>query len=200
MVFLSKGQNSSHAQQEYWMNCNCVSVCVCTFSPFDSAEKIRPLSVSRQSVSSRKGSVYSWTAPSTPSFTEKYFIVSILFAPVVTTTTDDPHICFLEFPLLLLRYLAQSVFMPAIYDHENQIFLPVLICEGFKGQRFYWLSSSAVDGAWAPGRRGFPPITRHQRSTQQRRCVSVELPLQPLACCCLIRPRPPEPLQPQVHE
>uniref|UniRef100_A0A8D3DUU4 FAM65 N-terminal domain-containing protein n=1 Tax=Scophthalmus maximus TaxID=52904 RepID=A0A8D3DUU4_SCOMX len=46
-----------------------------TWNPFDSAEKMRPLSVSRQSVSSRKSSVYSWTAPSTPSFTEKYFIV-----------------------------------------------------------------------------------------------------------------------------
>uniref|UniRef100_A0A8D3E0C5 FAM65 N-terminal domain-containing protein n=1 Tax=Scophthalmus maximus TaxID=52904 RepID=A0A8D3E0C5_SCOMX len=45
-----------------------------TWNPFDSAEKMRPLSVSRQSVSSRKSSVYSWTAPSTPSFTEKYFI------------------------------------------------------------------------------------------------------------------------------
>ncbi|XP_065811338.1 RIPOR family member 3 isoform X1 [Labrus bergylta] len=45
-----------------------------TWNPFDSSEKIRPLSVSRQSVSSRKGSVYSWTAPSTPSFSEKYFI------------------------------------------------------------------------------------------------------------------------------
>ncbi|KAM9362300.1 RIPOR family member 3 [Symphorus nematophorus] len=45
-----------------------------TWNPFDSAEKLRPLSVSRQSVSSRKSSVYSWTAPSTPSFTEKYFL------------------------------------------------------------------------------------------------------------------------------
>ncbi|XP_040888946.1 RIPOR family member 3 isoform X2 [Toxotes jaculatrix] len=45
-----------------------------TWNPFDSAEKMRPLSVSRQSVSSRKSSVYSWTTPSTPSFTEKYFI------------------------------------------------------------------------------------------------------------------------------
>ncbi|KAM9859538.1 RIPOR family member 3 isoform 2-T3 [Aulostomus maculatus] len=45
-----------------------------TWNPFDSAEKVRPLSVSRLSVSSRKSSVYSWTAPSTPSFTEKYFI------------------------------------------------------------------------------------------------------------------------------
>ncbi|XP_028261692.1 RIPOR family member 3 isoform X2 [Parambassis ranga] len=44
------------------------------WNPFDSSEKMRPLSVSRQSVSSRKSSVYSWTAPSTPSFTEKYFI------------------------------------------------------------------------------------------------------------------------------
>ncbi|XP_035517702.1 RIPOR family member 3 [Morone saxatilis] len=45
-----------------------------TWNPFDSTEKMRPLSVSRQSVTSRKSSVYSWTAPSTPSFTEKYFI------------------------------------------------------------------------------------------------------------------------------
>uniref|UniRef100_A0A3Q3KHD9 FAM65 N-terminal domain-containing protein n=1 Tax=Monopterus albus TaxID=43700 RepID=A0A3Q3KHD9_MONAL len=47
-----------------------------TWNPFDSTDKMRPLSVSRQSLSSRKASVYSWTAPSTPSFTEKYFIVS----------------------------------------------------------------------------------------------------------------------------
>uniref|UniRef100_A0AAQ6IRV7 FAM65 N-terminal domain-containing protein n=1 Tax=Anabas testudineus TaxID=64144 RepID=A0AAQ6IRV7_ANATE len=45
-----------------------------TWNPFDNTEKMRPLSVSRQSVSSRKSSVYSWTAPNTPSFTEKYFI------------------------------------------------------------------------------------------------------------------------------
>ncbi|XP_041837058.1 RIPOR family member 3 isoform X2 [Melanotaenia boesemani] len=45
-----------------------------TWNPFDSTERMRPLSVSKQSVSSRKSSVYSWTAPSTPSFTEKYFI------------------------------------------------------------------------------------------------------------------------------
>ncbi|XP_078139727.1 RIPOR family member 3 [Centroberyx gerrardi] len=45
-----------------------------TWNPFDSSEKMRPVSPSRQSVSSRKSSVYSWTAPSTPSFTEKYFI------------------------------------------------------------------------------------------------------------------------------
>uniref|UniRef100_A0A3Q3R829 FAM65 N-terminal domain-containing protein n=1 Tax=Monopterus albus TaxID=43700 RepID=A0A3Q3R829_MONAL len=45
-----------------------------TWNPFDSTDKMRPLSVSRQSLSSRKASVYSWTAPSTPSFTEKYFI------------------------------------------------------------------------------------------------------------------------------
>ncbi|XP_026162551.1 RIPOR family member 3 isoform X2 [Mastacembelus armatus] len=45
-----------------------------TWNPFDSTDKMRPLSVSRQSVSSRKGSVYSWTTPSTPSFSEKYFI------------------------------------------------------------------------------------------------------------------------------
>ncbi|XP_075938161.1 RIPOR family member 3 isoform X6 [Anarhichas minor] len=44
------------------------------WSPFDSTERMRPLSVSRQSLSSRKSSVYNWTAPSTPSFTEKYFI------------------------------------------------------------------------------------------------------------------------------
>uniref|UniRef100_A0AAX7V142 FAM65 N-terminal domain-containing protein n=1 Tax=Astatotilapia calliptera TaxID=8154 RepID=A0AAX7V142_ASTCA len=46
-----------------------------TWNPFDGTEKLRPLSGNKQSVSSRKSSVYSWTAPSTPSFTEKYFIV-----------------------------------------------------------------------------------------------------------------------------
>ncbi|XP_041633707.1 RIPOR family member 3 isoform X2 [Cheilinus undulatus] len=45
-----------------------------TWNPFDSSEKMRPLSVSRPSVSSRKSSVNSWTAPNTPSFSEKYFI------------------------------------------------------------------------------------------------------------------------------
>ncbi|XP_059184987.1 RIPOR family member 3 [Centropristis striata] len=43
-----------------------------SWNPFDSAEKMRALS--RRSASSRKSSVYSWTAPGTPSFTEKYFI------------------------------------------------------------------------------------------------------------------------------
>ncbi|XP_078804104.1 RIPOR family member 3 isoform X3 [Oryzias latipes] len=45
-----------------------------TWSPFDSTERFRPQSISRTSVSSRKSSIYSWTAPSTPSFTEKYFM------------------------------------------------------------------------------------------------------------------------------
>uniref|UniRef100_A0A3B3D102 FAM65 N-terminal domain-containing protein n=1 Tax=Oryzias melastigma TaxID=30732 RepID=A0A3B3D102_ORYME len=48
------------------------------WSPFDSAERFRPLSISKASVSSRKSSIYSWTPPSTPSFTEKYFMVSVL--------------------------------------------------------------------------------------------------------------------------
>ncbi|XP_076125056.1 RIPOR family member 3 isoform X1 [Alosa pseudoharengus] len=45
------------------------------WNPFDSGE-MRPLvsSASRLSLPSRKGSVYSWTPPNTPSFTEKYFI------------------------------------------------------------------------------------------------------------------------------
>ncbi|XP_051567777.1 RIPOR family member 3-like isoform X3 [Myxocyprinus asiaticus] len=45
------------------------------WNPFDSSE-VRPItaSVSRQSIHSRKGSVYSWTPPSTPNFTEKYFL------------------------------------------------------------------------------------------------------------------------------
>ncbi|XP_067229410.1 RIPOR family member 3 [Chanodichthys erythropterus] len=45
------------------------------WNPFDSSE-VRPLtaSASRQSIHSRKGSVYSWTPPNTPSFTEKYFL------------------------------------------------------------------------------------------------------------------------------
>uniref|UniRef100_A0A8C2KIH0 RIPOR family member 3 n=1 Tax=Cyprinus carpio TaxID=7962 RepID=A0A8C2KIH0_CYPCA len=45
------------------------------WNPFDSCE-VRPLtaSASRQSIHSRKGSVYNWTPPNTPSFTEKYFL------------------------------------------------------------------------------------------------------------------------------
>ncbi|KAG9277934.1 RIPOR family member 3 isoform X3 [Astyanax mexicanus] len=45
------------------------------WNPFDSGE-VKPVmsSASRQSVHSRKGSVYSWTPPNTPSFTEKYFL------------------------------------------------------------------------------------------------------------------------------
>uniref|UniRef100_A0A1A8EJU6 Family with sequence similarity 65, member C n=1 Tax=Nothobranchius korthausae TaxID=1143690 RepID=A0A1A8EJU6_9TELE len=47
-----------------------------TWNPFDSSEKMKLQlqSVSKQSVSSRKSSVYSWTAPNTPSFSEKYFL------------------------------------------------------------------------------------------------------------------------------
>uniref|UniRef100_A0A1A7XBR9 Family with sequence similarity 65, member C n=3 Tax=Iconisemion striatum TaxID=60296 RepID=A0A1A7XBR9_9TELE len=45
-----------------------------TWNPFDSSEKVKQQCVSKQSVSSRKSSVYSWTAPNTPSFTEKYFL------------------------------------------------------------------------------------------------------------------------------
>ncbi|XP_070406041.1 RIPOR family member 3 [Nothobranchius furzeri] len=47
-----------------------------TWNPFDSSEKMKMKlqSVSKQSVSSRKSSVYSWTAPNTPSFSEKYFL------------------------------------------------------------------------------------------------------------------------------
>ncbi|KAG5836432.1 hypothetical protein ANANG_G00254660 [Anguilla anguilla] len=45
------------------------------WNPFDSAE-MRPVTSasSKLSVHSRKGSLYSWTPPNTPSFTEKYFI------------------------------------------------------------------------------------------------------------------------------
>lgn len=45
-----------------------------SWNPFDSSEKLKPVSISRHSVPSRKSSVYSWTAPNTPSFTEKYFM------------------------------------------------------------------------------------------------------------------------------
>ncbi|KAK7916318.1 hypothetical protein WMY93_012079 [Mugilogobius chulae] len=45
-----------------------------SWNPFDSSDKMKPVSISRQSVSSRKSSVYSWTTPNTPSFTEKYFM------------------------------------------------------------------------------------------------------------------------------
>ncbi|XP_054640892.1 RIPOR family member 3 [Dunckerocampus dactyliophorus] len=45
-----------------------------TWNPLDSAERAGPLSISKQWGSSRKTSVHSWTAPSTPSFSEKYFL------------------------------------------------------------------------------------------------------------------------------
>ncbi|MFT7801251.1 protein FAM65C isoform X2 [Arapaima gigas] len=45
------------------------------WNPFDSVEvKAMTTSPSKLSISSRKNSMYSWTPPSTPSFTEKYFI------------------------------------------------------------------------------------------------------------------------------
>uniref|UniRef100_A0A4W4DZS3 FAM65 N-terminal domain-containing protein n=1 Tax=Electrophorus electricus TaxID=8005 RepID=A0A4W4DZS3_ELEEL len=45
------------------------------WNPFDSGE-VKPVmsSASRQSIQSRKGLMYNWTPPNTPSFTEKYFL------------------------------------------------------------------------------------------------------------------------------
>uniref|UniRef100_A0A3Q2Y8Y9 RIPOR family member 3 n=1 Tax=Hippocampus comes TaxID=109280 RepID=A0A3Q2Y8Y9_HIPCM len=45
-----------------------------TWNPLDSGDKVGLLSSSRPSGWSRKTSVQSWTAPSTPSFSEKYFL------------------------------------------------------------------------------------------------------------------------------
>lgn len=64
-------------------------VCFVPSSPFDGGEKMRPRSVSRQSVSSRKGSVYGWTAPNTPSFTEKYYLVSKVHKSTANGVTVD---------------------------------------------------------------------------------------------------------------
>ncbi|XP_066558175.1 RIPOR family member 3 [Amia ocellicauda] len=46
------------------------------WDPFDNGGEMRPVtgSVSKLSAPSRKGSLYNWTPPSTPSFTEKYFM------------------------------------------------------------------------------------------------------------------------------
>ncbi|XP_077053981.1 RIPOR family member 3 isoform X2 [Siphateles boraxobius] len=63
------------------------------WNPFDSSE-VRPLtaSASRQSIHSRKGSVYSWTPPNTPSFTEKYFLAeeSVEWPSETDTASPSP--------------------------------------------------------------------------------------------------------------
>uniref|UniRef100_A0A4W4DZT0 FAM65 N-terminal domain-containing protein n=1 Tax=Electrophorus electricus TaxID=8005 RepID=A0A4W4DZT0_ELEEL len=52
------------------------------WNPFDSGE-VKPVmsSASRQSIQSRKGLMYNWTPPNTPSFTEKYFLVRCSHPP-----------------------------------------------------------------------------------------------------------------------
>ncbi|XP_061074772.1 RIPOR family member 3 [Conger conger] len=77
------------------------------WNPFDSSE-MRPVTSasSKLSVHSRKGSLYSWTPPNTPSFTEKYFISMV-------KQFQDPDS---SFPLIrkespgvsLLSYLSDS--------------------------------------------------------------------------------------------
>ncbi|KAI1899917.1 hypothetical protein AGOR_G00066700 [Albula goreensis] len=86
------------------------------WNPFDSGE-MRPISTSssKLSVHSRKGSLYSWTPPNTPSFTEKYFISMV-------KQLQDPES---SFPLSrrgsrgvsLLSYLSDSTqgFSPSLY-------------------------------------------------------------------------------------
>lgn len=49
---------------------------VCVPSPFDSGEKGKRLSLSRLSVGARRNQLYGRTAGHSPSFTEKYFLVS----------------------------------------------------------------------------------------------------------------------------
>ncbi|KAJ8358896.1 hypothetical protein SKAU_G00154210 [Synaphobranchus kaupii] len=86
------------------------------WNPFDSAE-MRPVSSasSRLSVHSRKGSLYGWTPPNTPSFTEKYFISMV-------KQLQDPDSSFplsrKESPgVSLLSYLSDSsqAFSPSLY-------------------------------------------------------------------------------------
>ncbi|XP_051788494.1 RIPOR family member 3 isoform X2 [Erpetoichthys calabaricus] len=77
------------------------------WNPFDFGETdLLSSSASRLSISSRKGSLYSWTPPSTPSFREKYFIS-------VVQQIHDPDGSFPLTPrdtrgISILDYLADS--------------------------------------------------------------------------------------------
>uniref|UniRef100_A0A673L1B2 FAM65 N-terminal domain-containing protein n=1 Tax=Sinocyclocheilus rhinocerous TaxID=307959 RepID=A0A673L1B2_9TELE len=81
------------------------------WNPFDSSE-VRPLtaSTSRQSIHSRKGSVYSWTPPNTPSFTEKYFLVIffLFFLPRIGSFSENT--------LKSIRLLSQDKTSPSSKD------------------------------------------------------------------------------------
>ncbi|XP_066520880.1 RIPOR family member 3 [Hoplias malabaricus] len=91
------------------------------WNPFDSGE-VKPVmsSASRQSVHSRKGSVYSWTPPNTPSFTEKYFLSMM-------RQLQDPDGSFSigsreSKGVSLLSYLSDSaqVLTPPAYEREKR--------------------------------------------------------------------------------
>nr|XP_023651175.1 RIPOR family member 3 isoform X2 [Paramormyrops kingsleyae]XP_023651176.1 RIPOR family member 3 isoform X2 [Paramormyrops kingsleyae] len=93
------------------------------WNPFDSREA-RPVtpSPSKPSIHSRKGSIYSWTPPSTPSFTEKYFIT------MVKQFQDSENAFSVSSQesrgISLLSYLSDTsqVFMPSIFGgSEMQI-------------------------------------------------------------------------------
>ncbi|KPP75135.1 protein FAM65C-like [Scleropages formosus] len=86
------------------------------WNPFDSGEtKPVTTSPSKLSVPSRKGSIYSWTPPSTPSFTEKYFIT------MARQLQDSENYLSLSSKesrgVSLLSYLSESsqTFVPSIF-------------------------------------------------------------------------------------
>ncbi|XP_046880513.1 RIPOR family member 3 isoform X3 [Hypomesus transpacificus] len=84
------------------------------WNPFDSRE-VKPVSTSpsRQSLPSRKSSMYSWSAPNTPSFTEKYFMSMV-------RQMQDPESSFPIVPkgrsrgVSLLSYLADTTATPTL--------------------------------------------------------------------------------------
>lgn len=57
----------------YWH----LGLCIFCYSPFDTENLfLSPGNTARFSVGSRKSSLYNWTPPNTPSFREKYYLVS----------------------------------------------------------------------------------------------------------------------------
>ncbi|KAJ8400860.1 hypothetical protein AAFF_G00392140 [Aldrovandia affinis] len=89
------------------------------WNPFDSGE-MRPISTSssKLSVHSRKGSLYSWTPPNTPSFTEKYFISMV-------RQLQDPES---SFPLS--RRESRGVSLLSYLSDSTQAFTASLYGEG----------------------------------------------------------------------
>uniref|UniRef100_A0A8D2KSV4 RIPOR family member 3 n=1 Tax=Varanus komodoensis TaxID=61221 RepID=A0A8D2KSV4_VARKO len=106
--------------------------CFLGFTPFDTENLIfSPGSTTKFSVGSRKNSIYSWTPPNTPSFREKYYLVSIINLQAVVLSVDeakDPcilsYLADCDFNMSLsLRSASQSLIKSSegsLFSYEDQ--------------------------------------------------------------------------------